>query len=207
MNYVVAGTQPTPPVITTGTSNPPYQAHTDKDATSNVTLQYQAITCMPAYSGYSFEVNAFTLQSHHLFTLFCRNCGYKITCKIERPRVPLDSLPLVLLNLPLESMAPNNHSKQPNHLHSEQPLMPQVQDSVHLVRLQEQTLQAGECSAALGLSSNNPNNPNNNQPNRHLARLVPKHNHNSRQVALSAVLQALSVVLQNQPLVHLEVNI
>ncbi|KAF8345565.1 hypothetical protein F5887DRAFT_1061706 [Amanita rubescens] len=49
------GAQPTPPVITTGTSNPPYQAHTDKDATSNVTLQYQAITCMPAYSGYSFE--------------------------------------------------------------------------------------------------------------------------------------------------------
>src|SRR6266576_2493159 len=55
-------------------------------------------------------------------------------------------------------------------------------------------------------TANNPNNPNNNQPNRHLARLVPKHNHNSRQVALSAVLQALSVVLQNQPLVHLEVN-
>ena len=59
MDYVVAGAQPTPPVITTGTSNPPYQAHTDKDATSNVTLQYQAITCMPAYSGYSFEVIAF----------------------------------------------------------------------------------------------------------------------------------------------------
>ena len=63
MNYVVAGTQAAPPVITTGTSNPPYQPHTDKDATSNVTLQYQAITCMPAYSGYSFEASATTLAT------------------------------------------------------------------------------------------------------------------------------------------------
>lgn len=63
MNYVVAATQATPPVITTGTSNPPYQPHTDKDGTSNVTLQYQAITCMPAYSGYSFEASAPTLAT------------------------------------------------------------------------------------------------------------------------------------------------
>lgn len=138
------------------------------------------------------------------FTLFCRNCGYRITCKIERLRVPLDSRPLVLHNLPV-SMAPNNHSKQPNHPHLEQPPLPQVQDSVPLVRLQERTLQAGECSAALGLSRSN--KPNNNQPNQRLVRSVHNHNHNSRQVALSAVLQALSVALQNQPLVHLEVNI
>ncbi|GLB34108.1 putative nucleoporin autopeptidase [Lyophyllum shimeji] len=42
--------------ITTGSSNPPYAAHTEKDAgTSNVTLQYQAISCMPAYSNTSHE--------------------------------------------------------------------------------------------------------------------------------------------------------
>lgn len=63
MNCVVAGTQAAPPVITTGTSNPPYQPHTDKDGTSNVTLQYQAITCMPAYSGYSLEVSATSLAT------------------------------------------------------------------------------------------------------------------------------------------------
>ncbi|KAF8638543.1 hypothetical protein AX17_002086 [Amanita inopinata Kibby_2008] len=50
-----ANVQAAPPVITTGSANPPYQPHTDKDLTSNVTLQYQAIACMPTYSGYSFE--------------------------------------------------------------------------------------------------------------------------------------------------------
>ncbi|PFH49258.1 hypothetical protein AMATHDRAFT_63536 [Amanita thiersii Skay4041] len=47
--------QVAPPVVTTGTANPPYQPLHDKDTTSNVTLQYQAISCMTAYSGYSFE--------------------------------------------------------------------------------------------------------------------------------------------------------
>ncbi|KAJ2929218.1 hypothetical protein H1R20_g7877, partial [Candolleomyces eurysporus] len=42
-----------PPTVTTGTSNPPWAAHTEKDSTS--TSHYQAISCMPAYMGYSFE--------------------------------------------------------------------------------------------------------------------------------------------------------
>ncbi|KAF6762038.1 nucleoporin autopeptidase-domain-containing protein [Ephemerocybe angulata] len=41
------------PVITTGTANPPYSPHHEKDG--NATAQYQAIVCMPAYAGYSFE--------------------------------------------------------------------------------------------------------------------------------------------------------
>ena len=44
----------TPPVVTTGTSNPPYVVTTEKD--QNVTLQFNAISCMPQYIGYSAEV-------------------------------------------------------------------------------------------------------------------------------------------------------
>ena len=65
------GTDPTPatgagthPVVTTGTQNPPYAAHHEKDGTT--TSQYQAITCMPAYAGYSFEVSISTLPSQLL---------------------------------------------------------------------------------------------------------------------------------------------
>ncbi|TFK72053.1 hypothetical protein BDN72DRAFT_957646 [Pluteus cervinus] len=36
-----------------GTTNPPYGITTERDQNTN--LQYQSITCMPAYSGYSFE--------------------------------------------------------------------------------------------------------------------------------------------------------
>ena len=49
------------PPVTTGTSNPPYSVHTEKDTTgaSAVTLHYQSITMMPAYRGTSFEVCVF----------------------------------------------------------------------------------------------------------------------------------------------------
>ncbi|KAF8914296.1 nucleoporin autopeptidase-domain-containing protein [Gymnopilus junonius] len=43
----------TPPVITTGTSNPPYVVTQEKDGST--TLQFQSVSCMPAYLGYSFE--------------------------------------------------------------------------------------------------------------------------------------------------------
>lgn len=43
-----------PPSVTTGTANPTYAVTTEKDGTT--TLQFQSITCMPAYIGYSFEV-------------------------------------------------------------------------------------------------------------------------------------------------------
>ncbi|KAG1752484.1 nucleoporin autopeptidase-domain-containing protein [Suillus paluster] len=41
--------------VTTGTSNPPYNAFGEKDPTSTATLQYQTITAMPAYRGTSLE--------------------------------------------------------------------------------------------------------------------------------------------------------
>lgn len=42
--------------MSTGSSNPPYNVFTEKDVgNSSVTLQYQSITCMPAYRGTSFE--------------------------------------------------------------------------------------------------------------------------------------------------------
>lgn len=45
--------------VTTGTANPPYSVHTEKDTTgaTAVTLHYQSISMMPAYRGSSFEVN------------------------------------------------------------------------------------------------------------------------------------------------------
>lgn len=56
--HFTAGTQGTTAVVTTGSSNPPYSVFTEKDpgVNSNVTLQYQAISCMPAYAGTSHEV-------------------------------------------------------------------------------------------------------------------------------------------------------
>lgn len=44
----------TPPVVTTGSSNPPYAVTTEKD--QNTTLQFNSISCMPQYIGYSAEV-------------------------------------------------------------------------------------------------------------------------------------------------------
>ncbi|KAF7432733.1 hypothetical protein PC9H_004676 [Pleurotus ostreatus] len=44
--------------VTTGSSNPPYNAFTDKEnpgSGTSVTLHYQSISCMPAYQGTSFE--------------------------------------------------------------------------------------------------------------------------------------------------------
>jgi nuclear pore complex protein Nup98-Nup96 len=41
--------------VTTGTSNPPYNVFTEKDPGTSVALQYQSITCMPAYRGTSLE--------------------------------------------------------------------------------------------------------------------------------------------------------
>ncbi|GJE87476.1 nucleoporin2-domain-containing protein [Phanerochaete sordida] len=44
------------PPVTTGSSNPPYNAFSEKDAgATNVVLHYQSISCMPAYRGTSFE--------------------------------------------------------------------------------------------------------------------------------------------------------
>lgn len=45
------------PPVTTGSSNPPYNPFTEKDpaTNSNITLQYQSISCMPAYRGCSLE--------------------------------------------------------------------------------------------------------------------------------------------------------
>ncbi|KAH9948754.1 nucleoporin autopeptidase-domain-containing protein [Amylocystis lapponica] len=44
------------PPVTTGSSNPPYSAFSEKDTgTSSTMLQYQSITCMPQYRGSSFE--------------------------------------------------------------------------------------------------------------------------------------------------------
>jgi hypothetical protein len=43
--------------VSTGSANPPYSTWSEKDAAnSNVTLQYQSISCMPQYRGSSFEV-------------------------------------------------------------------------------------------------------------------------------------------------------
>lgn len=63
-----------PPVVTTGTSNPPYQPFQEKDTSgvSAVTLHYQSISCMPAYRGSSFEVcnsNPLLKFSANLFCL------------------------------------------------------------------------------------------------------------------------------------------
>ncbi|KAJ4479117.1 nucleoporin autopeptidase-domain-containing protein [Lentinula aciculospora] len=41
--------------VTTGSSNPPFATTPEKDANSSITLQYQSISCMPAYAGTSFE--------------------------------------------------------------------------------------------------------------------------------------------------------
>ncbi|KAJ3775689.1 nucleoporin autopeptidase-domain-containing protein [Lentinula raphanica] len=41
--------------VSTGSSNPPYATTPEKDSNANVTLQYQSISCMPAYAGTSFE--------------------------------------------------------------------------------------------------------------------------------------------------------
>ncbi|EIN10946.1 hypothetical protein PUNSTDRAFT_119779 [Punctularia strigosozonata HHB-11173 SS5] len=42
--------------VTTGSSNPPYSVYSEKDtANASITLQYQSISCMPAYRGSSFE--------------------------------------------------------------------------------------------------------------------------------------------------------
>ncbi|KAL5520511.1 hypothetical protein ACEPAG_9735 [Sanghuangporus baumii] len=50
------GTDGTVPPVTTGSSNPPYQVYSEKDANAPaVTLNYQSISCMPAYRGTSFE--------------------------------------------------------------------------------------------------------------------------------------------------------
>ncbi|KAG6828653.1 hypothetical protein H0H92_007122 [Tricholoma furcatifolium] len=50
------GAQPATAAVTTGSSNPPYAVHTDKDpANPNTILQYQSISCMPAYAGTSAE--------------------------------------------------------------------------------------------------------------------------------------------------------
>jgi nuclear pore complex protein Nup98-Nup96 len=43
-----------PPTVTTGTANPAYAVTTEKDGAT--TSQFQSITCMPAFLGYSFEV-------------------------------------------------------------------------------------------------------------------------------------------------------
>ena len=43
------------PVVSTGTSNPQYQPTAEKDGA--MTLQFQSISCMPQYVGYSFEVS------------------------------------------------------------------------------------------------------------------------------------------------------
>lgn len=42
------------PVVTSGTSSPPFATTAEKDV--NLTLQFQSISCMPAYVGYSHEV-------------------------------------------------------------------------------------------------------------------------------------------------------
>lgn len=41
------------PVVTTGTANPPFASIHEKDG--NLNLQFQSISCMPQYIGYSFE--------------------------------------------------------------------------------------------------------------------------------------------------------
>lgn len=63
--YFPAGTQASTAVVTTGSSNPPYSVYTEKDpaANSTVTLQYQAISCMPAYAGTSHEVCTLGMKS------------------------------------------------------------------------------------------------------------------------------------------------
>lgn len=47
------------PVVTTGSSNPPFSVFSEKDTSGNtpVTLHYQSISMMPAYRGSSFEVS------------------------------------------------------------------------------------------------------------------------------------------------------
>lgn len=43
--------------VTTGTSGTAFSAFSEKDsANTNITLQYQSITAMPAYRGSSYEV-------------------------------------------------------------------------------------------------------------------------------------------------------
>jgi nuclear pore complex protein Nup98-Nup96 len=49
------GTGTAPPTVTTGTANPAYAVTTEKDGAT--TLQFQSMTCMPAFVGYSFEVS------------------------------------------------------------------------------------------------------------------------------------------------------
>lgn len=45
------------PPVTTGTASPAFTVYTEKDGTSsNITLQFQSITAMPAYRGSSYEV-------------------------------------------------------------------------------------------------------------------------------------------------------
>lgn len=51
-----------PPVVTTGTSNPAYAAHVNKE--EGGTFQYQSISCIPAYAGYCFDVSSFLPLIH-----------------------------------------------------------------------------------------------------------------------------------------------
>lgn len=73
------------PVITTGTSNPPYAATAEKDGTT--TLQFQSVSCMPQYIGYSFEVRRFYHRCRGCAKIITfRNCESKIMLKAERQR-------------------------------------------------------------------------------------------------------------------------
>jgi hypothetical protein len=95
-----------PPVVTTGTSNPAYAAHVNKE--EGGTFQYQSISCIPAYAGYCFQVSSFPLLYPYRWSYLSlsRNCAFKTINRVGKQPVLVRQLhsarplqPLVVLSL------------------------------------------------------------------------------------------------------------
>lgn len=82
--YPHAGTPEVTAPVTTGSSNPPYAATAEKDPSPpNNTLQYQTISCMPAYRGTSPEVRL-PVVIDFIGLIFLRNCVFKTMHKVVK---------------------------------------------------------------------------------------------------------------------------
>lgn len=100
-SFSLLGTGAAPPIVSNGTTTP-FVVTQEKDGA--VTLQFQSITCMPAYTGYSFEVNCSIIFLIPRFNFVYRNSECKITLKtgklLQWPVHSGPHLPSVLPNQP-----------------------------------------------------------------------------------------------------------
>lgn len=163
--HFYSGTGAAPPVVTTGTANPPFSVTTEKEGSVN--QQFQSITSMPAYQGCSFEVGH---RYHSLFFLlnclltFHRSYAYRTTRRTEKrlhhptllglplPLVPLNQLPQTYLDNPLNNRRHYSVEQQTRILRPPLALTPLgnlPQRILHL-RSEEETL-----SARLSHNNNN----------------------------------------------------